>query len=298
MNNLNFCFKNLSFNQILENKKFYQKKLIDNKLVGFKKIELSDSEYEKICTVVSGVDQLYWLKKKNHSTLYQPDKETLTEKSIKNFRDWCMHLDVTPVIDGMNNNLDNYGHTSYVSMNMKTFKCNKKYGKTVFLDLIKLNNSCPDYFKEKLLESKLEYHISKAKDFNIDAPKKPPVNRADYNSDLEAEIANAKIDPLSGIFYPFRTHPITKETILFWPTYLSSQLVGGSKPWFEEFKLWIKNYIDEKNNWDEWEWSKNDIIIFDNRCMLHSFTPGWKPKERIFDQIILGSSVQIFEGLR
>ena len=38
MNNLNFCFENLSFDQILDNKEYYQKKIIDNKLIGFKKI--------------------------------------------------------------------------------------------------------------------------------------------------------------------------------------------------------------------------------------------------------------------
>jgi hypothetical protein len=297
MDNLNFCFENLSFNQILDNKEYYQKKIIDNKLIGFKKIQLSDNEHEKIASTITGVDEFYWIKKYNHHTLYQPDKETATKEDIKNFRDWCMHLDVTPIIDKSNNILDNNSHSSYVSMNMKTFKCDKKYGKTVFLDLIKLNNFCPDYFKQKLLKSKLEYHISKAKDFNIDAPKKLEVNRAEYDSDLEAEIANAKIDPISGIFYAFRTHPVTKETILFWPTYLSSQLVGGSKPWFEEFKLWIKSYLDEESNWIEWLWDEGDILIFDNKCMLHSFTPGWKPEERVFSQIILGYDEPFFEGL-
>ena len=147
MNNLNFCFENLSFDQILDNKEYYQKKIIDNKLIGFKKIQLSDNEHEKIASTITGVDEFYWIKKYNHHTLYQPDKETATKEDIKNFRDWCMHLDVTPIVDKSNNILDKNSHSSYVSMNMKTFKCDKKYGKTVFLDLIKLKSIIDDYIR-------------------------------------------------------------------------------------------------------------------------------------------------------
>jgi hypothetical protein len=297
MNNLNFCFENLSFNQIIQNKKFYQKQIIDNKLIGFKKIYLLDEEYESLALALTECSEFYWIKDVSHSDIYQSTQGDISEEGLKNFRNWCMHVDVTPVLDEENNNLDAHSHTSYVSMNMKTFNCDNKYGRTVFLDLIKLNYSCPNYFKEKLLKSKLEYHIAKNKDFNINAPEKTLSKESDYDSYVTLDIAKRIIDSIPGVFYPFRTHPITKETILFWPTYLSSQLVGGSESWFGEFKLWIKEYIDEDSNWIEWAWDEGDVIIFDNRCMLHSFTPGWKPEDRVFDQIILGHDDPFFERL-
>jgi hypothetical protein len=295
MNNSNFCFENLSLNQILDNKEYYQKKIIDNKLIGFKKIHLLDDEHQALAVTLTEESQFYWIRENNHRHIYQPSQDNLSHKSIKNFRNWCMHVDVTPISNEEDNKLDNHSHTSYVSMNMKKFSCDNKYGKTVFLDLIKLNDFCPNHFKEKLLKSNLEYHIAKDEDFNINAPKKSEFNLEDFGSYVDAEIAKRIINPVTGIFYPFRTHPITKETILFWPTYLSSQLVGGSKSWFEEFKIWIKEYIDEDSNWIEWEWNEGDIVIFDNKCMLHSFTPGWKPEDRIFDQIILGDDNPFFE---
>jgi hypothetical protein len=272
--------------------------LIDNKIIGFKKLNLTKDEYKdlvlNICPPdINGNKNFYLVGKNNHKYLYQPDKEKLSEYEISNFKKWCMHIDVTPVIDASDNVLENKSHTSYVSMHMTNFTCDTSFGKTLFLDLTKMYNSCPKEFIYFLSRSKLEHHIATAKEHNINAPVKTEVNMDQYELDSktienELEIEKAKIKNLPSIFFPLRTHPITKETILFWPTYSSVQLHGGSKPWFEEFKIWVKNYIDNKNNWHEWEWDQGDVIIFDNRCMLHTFTPGWKPEERVFDQIIVG----------
>lgn len=295
MQNTDVCFDNLSFDNIMDKSEIYSKVLNDKKIVGFKKINLLDQEHEIISKKITNRNDLHWVKKYNHHNLYQPDIKTLTKKQTLDFIKWCMHVDVTPITDSAENILDDRAHTAYVSMNMKVFNCSSSYGKTIFLDLIKLNNACPNDFKKKLSNSKIQYNIAKSKDFDIDAPPKTLSNLDQSDSDLEIAIAKAKVNPLPGIFYPFRTHPVTGETILFWPNYKSSELIDGPKEWFDEFKQWVKEYLDEETNWYSWEWSQGDILIFDNRCMLHSFTPGWKPEDRIFSQIILGYDKPYFK---
>ncbi|MEY2868796.1 MAG: taurine dioxygenase [Bacteroidota bacterium] len=274
------------------------KKLINDKIIGFKKLNITKDEYKNlvldICpSDVSGNKDFYLVGKNSHKYLYQPNIDTLSKHEIDNFKRWCMHVDVTPIVNSSNNILEENTHTSYVSMHMTNFTCDSSFGKTLFLNLIKLYNDCPQKYIELLMDNKLEHHIATGKEHDIDAPIKTEINMDQYELDYrttqsELEIEEAKIKNLPSIFFPFRTHPITRETILFWPTYSSVQLHGGSRPWFEEFKMWVKEYLDNQENWYEWEWSQGDVIIFDNRCMLHTFTPGWKPEQRVFDQIIVG----------
>lgn len=282
-------------------------KLINDKIVIYKKLSLSKNEYKKLVFETCPVDiknnnDFYYIEDNKHKYLYQLNKDNLSDHEIKKFKNWCMHVDVTPVVQKENNSLDENSHTAYVSMYMKTFTCEKKFGKTLFLNLIKLYNDCPQQYIDLLLQNKLEHHIATAAEYGIDAPQKTTINLDQYKLDAtaaatEQNIEEAKINNFPSIFYPFRTHPITKETILFWPTYSSVQLHGGSKPWFEEFKQWIKNYLDQEKNWYEIEWDQGDVIIFDNRCMLHTFTPGWEPEQRVFDQIILGFEKPFYQHI-
>lgn len=295
-------YENLTSEDIILNKNFYAEELVKNKLVGFKKLNPTIEEHEQIVLNVSIVNEknenindkeFYWVTNHAHRDLYQPNKLSLNKDIVESFKKWCMHVDVTPVIDQSNNLLDNNPHTAFVSMHMTTFNCDNSFGKTLLLDLTNLYKKCPQEFKDKLTGQYLEHHIATAEEFGIDTPAKSKVEMNKYElgglaAEMELVVEQAKIKNLFSIFYPFRTHPVTKETILFWPSYSSVQPHNKSILWFDELKSWIKDYLDDESNWYEWTWDQGDVIIFDNRCMLHTFTPGWKSNERVFNQIILG----------
>lgn len=270
--------KDLTYKDIILNKELYSQELIKHKLVGFEGLDLTADEYKnlvlEICFLNKKSDEKFYLvEKNNHQNLYQPNRKTLSEFEIDSFKKWCMHVDIDLTLSASDNVLENNMHTSYVSMYMKIFNCDKSFGKTLLLDLTKMYNNCPNYFKSLLLDAKLEHHLAQPEEFNLNT---------------QTQFVKNYATSVPVIFFPFRTHPVTKETILFWPTYSSAKLHGGLKPWFEEFKEWIKKELDNIDNWYMWEWDKGDILLFDNRCMIHTFTPGWDPAERVFDQIIAG----------
>lgn len=179
-----------------------------------------------------------------------------------------MHVDIPPILDEQSANLNSSTQCAYVSMIMRKFTCDEKYGQTVFLDLINLYKECPKDFLMPLKSAIFEHHRDKK------------------NYDFSPDIQNTKQIP--GLFSPIRIHPITKEKILFWPSYMNVQINGDKLDWFYDFKLWVKTYLDNEDNWINWNWSEGDLLIWDNRAVLHSFTPGWKHSERIFDQIVVG----------
>jgi hypothetical protein len=280
--------KDLTYKDIILNKELYSQELIKHKLVGFERLNLTADEYKnlvlEICFLNKKSDEKFYLvEKNNHQNLYQPNKKTLSKLEIDNFKKWCMHVDVDLTLTASDNVLEDNLHTSYVSMYMRTFKCDKSFGKTLLLDLTKMYDNCPNYFKSFLLDATLEHHLAEPEEFNL-------------NTQTQFVENDAKSIPV--IFFPFRTHPITKETILFWPTYSSTKLHGGLKQWFEEFKEWIKQQLDDNNNWYTWDWDEGDVLIFDNRCMIHTFTPGWDPSERIFDQIIAGFEKPYYDSIK
>jgi hypothetical protein len=280
-------YNDLTVKDVVLNKQFYLEELTKNKLIGFKKLNLTTDEYKELVLEICFLNKknnenFYLAEKNNHQNLYQPNKETLSKSKIDSFKKWCMHVDIDVTLSSSNNILENNLHTSYVSMYMRTFNCDKTSGKTLLLDLTKLYNNCPNHFRSLLLDAKLEHHLAEPEEFNLNT---------------EMHVVKNCNTSVPVIFFPLRTHPLTKETILFWPTYSSAKLQGGSKPWFEEFKKWIKEQLDDSNNWHTWEWDEGDVLIFDNRCMIHTFTPGWTPDERVFDQIIAGFEKPYYDNI-
>lgn len=153
-------------------------------------------------------------------------------------------------------------------MHMKKFSCEKKYGQTSFLSLIELFNKCPKLFIDKLSLEKLEHHRD--------------VHQHNFKQET------TKTDQYPGIFSPLRIHPVTCEPILFWPSFSNVKLHGEETQWFIDFKNWVNDYLSQEDNWYNWEYDQNDLLIWDNRCLLHSFSPGWKQSDRIFDQLVIG----------
>ena len=307
-------YKNISVKDIILNKDFYAEVLIKDKLIGFKKLNPTIEQHEKmvlnVCTIKERNEKVndkefYWVIDHAHRDADLPDKFSLNEDIIESYKKWSMHLDIQAVLDQSDNSLDDKVHMQIVSMHMTTFDCDANSGKTVLLDLTKLYEDCPQEFKDKLIGEYLESHASSSgKEFGFDAPPKTKAQMNKYKltpeiEEMELKVEEAKIKNFFSVFSPFRTHPITKETILFWPSYSSGiQLHDKSTLWFDELKSWVKDYLDNKDNWYEWTWGVGDVIIFDNRCMLHSYTPGFEIGERVFNQIIVGFEKPFYDAIK
>jgi hypothetical protein len=307
-------YKNISVKDILLNKEFYAEELIKNKLIAFKKLNPTIEEHEEMVLNISTIKErnekvnrkkFYWVIDHAHRDADLPNKLFLDEDTIESYKKWSMHLDIQAVLDQSDNSLDDKVHMQVVSMHMTTFDCDNRFGRTYLLDLTKLYKNCPQEFKDKLIGEYLENHISATgKEFGFDAPPKTKIQTDKYKLapailEMELKTEEAKIKNFFSVFSPFRTHPITKETILFWPSYASCiKLHNKSTSWFDELQSWVKDYLDDKNNWYEWTWDVGDVILFDNRCMLHSYTPGFEIGERIFNQIIVGFEEPFYDGAK
>ncbi len=279
-----FCFKNLSMNNIENSMRYYSGKLVKNKIIGFRGAIFTKQNIEKIVLGLGKLSELddqnkefYWVSDFNHEYLNTGYLLDPTEEQIAEFEKWSMHVDIMPILDGENNNLDERNASCYVAMHMQKFTCDPKFGKTSFLSLIKLYNECPGEYKNYLNASILEHHS---------------------NTDQHGNKLEPNSNPQQcGLFYPYRTHPVTKETILFWPSFKNVQLNGDKKEWFIDLKNWIMDYLSDKKNWYDWSYEEGDLLIWDNRAILHSFSPGWKNEERIFDQLVMGFQIPYYDEL-
>lgn len=146
--------------------------------------------------------------------------------------------------------------TSLISMRMKSFKCPKERGQTHLVSLIDMYESLPDWAKGQL-------------------------ETAEFESWTGADNFTPYRHPA------LRTHPVTGETSLYWGG-ADTRLVGGNTKWFEQIKNIVMEYLLDQSNWWTWEWSEGDVLVWDNRCLIHSFSPGWERNERIFDRGSIG----------
>ena len=275
--------KSITKNDLIFNLDIYTELLVKNKVIGFKGLNPSKEEAENIVLNLCSIEEVnedvskkefHWIENFNHQ--YLESTELLkSNEEILDFKNWCMHVDIPPILNEESSNLDISTQCAYVSMIMRKFSCDSKYGKTVFLDLAHLYAQCPKDFLPLLELATFEHHRDK--------------KNYDFNPDIQ------KAKQIPGTFSPIRIHPITKEKILFWPSYMNVEINGNKEDWFYEFKLWVKTYLDEEGNWVNWEWSEGDLLIWDNRALLHSFTPGWKHNERIFDQLVVGYQMPLLE---
>lgn len=153
--------------------------------------------------------------------------------------------------------------TSLISMHMKTFSCPKERGQTHFASLIDLYESLPGWMKGHLQDAQFESWTGS--------------------------------DDFSGSAHPaLRTHPVTGETSLYWSG-ADTRLVGGEAEWFIELKKLVTDYLVDQSNWWTWEWSEGDVLVWDNRCLIHSFSPGWTREQRIFDRGSIGHEKPFYD---
>jgi alpha-ketoglutarate-dependent taurine dioxygenase len=94
---------------------------------------------------------------------------------------------------------------------------------------------------------------------------------------------------MPGAFHPaLRTHPVTGRTCL----YISGHSCSADDAAFEKIRQiylpLFAEYDEEAPYVYAHEWSTGDLMIWDNRNLLHTFEGGWVFGTRIFDKIECG----------
>lgn len=225
--------------------------LLKHKIVGFKNLTIDDKHFGDIMIkLYRGTQNPLDLKP---GTIYNQnhlhDEDTLDE-NIEHFIYGRWHVD-NPFHEEV---------PCYTGMHMKTFTCSPFVGQTYFLDLSYLYKMCPNVFLEKLANIKL-LNVTGFPEENIH-----------------------QLTPHPAVII----HPITMEEMIYWTGH-DIRLTGGhSEDWFEEFKIWVAEFISDAKNRKSWNWNQGDVLIWDNRAVAHSFSPGWKHSERIFSRCEVG----------
>lgn len=142
------------------------------------------------------------------------------------------------------------------SIHMTTYRVDKDFGHTFWVSLTNLYEECPAHIKEHL-----------------------PTAR------FVAETGSAGRDVVS---HPaLRTHPDTGETMMYW-TGPGTQLEGGNTDWFNELYDWVNDYCAKEVNRYKWTWQEGDVVIWDNRAVMHGFYNGWEREDRVFQRVEVG----------
>ncbi len=100
-----------------------------------------------------------------------------------------------------------------------------------------------------------------------------------------------------GVYHPaLRTHPVTGRTCLYVSGHSCS---AEDEEAFEEIRnlylLLFQEFDEEAPYTYAHEWSAGDLMIWDNRNLLHTFEGGWVFGTRIFDKIEFGREVPYYD---
>jgi hypothetical protein len=69
-------------------------------------------------------------------------------------------------------------------------------------------------------------------------------------------------------------------------------------PWFNELKQWVTSQLANQGRRYTWYWKQGDLVIWDNRSVIHSFSSGWQRDERIFNRCEIGNEKPFFDRSR
>lgn len=257
LGNLGFKIKGITAQQVLAEPEYFKEILKKNKMIGFIGMNPTDEEH------VAVVKALY-------SGEHDPDAPTIPEGIMKD----ANHPTIRDVekTDDPETFLQQNWHADnpffeeppvLISMHMTTYNVDPRFGHTFWLSLRNMYDACPDHLREHL-------------------------KTATFSSGTGAD--DREVTPHPAL----RTHPDTGETMLYW-TGPGTQLHGEHEPWFDELREFVDSYGRNKAHRYKWEWSVGDVVVWDNRAVMHGFYPGWNREDRIFQRVEVGAERPFYD---
>jgi len=150
---------------------------------------------------------------------------------------------------------------SHISMTMTKYEnCEGEgVGNTFFVDLEQAYEDCPERIKEKLDGIQI-YHMTGQGGDGIVCP-------------------------------PYRMHPDTGKVCLYVSDF-GMTAVPENAIFINEYMLWLREYFT--NNSFYWDWDEGDLLVWDNRNLIHGISGGWKWGDRVYNKVNGGDSLPIF----
>ena len=264
-NGLGIRIKGVTYDDIINNADYFHRLFIEHKAIGFIRLHPTREQQAIITSVLSGVDveeQLGRIDDQDHIQIaldqYGSDEDPFMKQGVVG--DW--HID---------NPWEEYT-TSVISLHMTKFDVAWGKGNTRFVDLEYLYHICPPEIRDYLATARWKRE------------RESPKTSSPRDADTKDYI---------GYFHPaLRTHPDTGKTCIYW-TGFGMIPEDGDMEKMAIFEDWFVKQLD--NMW-EWYWSEGDLVVWDNRNLIHSFMGGWRPGDRIGDSIYLGLQKPYYSG--
>jgi alpha-ketoglutarate-dependent taurine dioxygenase len=243
LGSLGFKVRGLTVEQVLADSEYFAEILARNKMIGFIGLNPTDEEHMQLLHALYTGDDPAPTGGLIHEQCHSGKDNTETE-SLANFVGQMWHVD-NPFYENV---------PSYTSMHMVKFDCEPDVGNTVLASLTSMYEKCPEHFKTRLESARFIHGTG--------------------------SVARVMEDMPTLTHSALRTHPVTGETMLYWTG--NDTELENDEPWFNEFRKWVTGFLADKSNWYRWQWHEGDFIIWDNRALIHSVSPGWKHEERVF----------------
>lgn len=258
LGNLGFKVRGITPSQLIEDADYFAEILVRNKMIGFKELHPTEEEFLEIMRRIYRGDNKP--SELAPGLLYQQNHIGNTNTATDDV-DWFInsqwHMD-NPFLEYV---------PSYTGLRMDTFSCSPEFGQTHVYNLVNAYRDCPDEIKPHLQDAFFIQATGFVGESTAELPRHPAL----------------------------RTHPATGETILFWAGH-DVRLDGDeSEPWFVKLKNYMRSQLQDPQLRYSWQWSEGDVVIWDNRAVLHSFSPGWTHDQRIFTRCEVGKEKPFYD---
>lgn len=239
---LGFKVKGVTVADVLNDAEYFREILARNKMIGFVNLNPTDTEHLQLLEALYSGDDPGPVGGLIYDQCHSGKENTESAKE-DDFVYSMWHVD----------NAFSVPVPAYTSMCMTEFSVDSTFGNTVLASLISMYENCPEKFKTALASTNFTHGTGRLTD--------------------SGDIGTATYSAL-------RTHPVTGETALYWSG--GDTQPSENVPWFDDFKAWVNSFLADRRNWYAWRWQKGDFIIWDNRAVIHSVTPGWRHDQRKF----------------
>jgi len=250
LGNLGFKVRGVTAKDVVDNPMYFKEIMMKSKVIGFKGMAPSDLEHMQMMEAIFYGDA--------NSTLPDGCAGLLSDQQHSGIKE-VERKDNLENFLTQNWHVDNAFYESppcMTSIHMTTYNVEPGYGDTGFISLTNLYEDMPQELKD---------HCENAR----------------FLGGTGAEEREIISHPA------LRTHPDTGETMLYW-TGPGTELDGGPQDWFWALRDWIESYCANKKNRWMWQWDVGDVIVWDNRAVMHGFLPGWNREDRIFQRVEVG----------
>lgn len=151
----------------------------------------------------------------------------------------------------------------------------KRQGQTAFIDMENVYKNLPLKIKNSI-KSKKSRHESKWKYL---------INKDDIDLSIDEILERDERLVPSSVHPLVVTHPVTKKESLYFSQGITRKILGLSEEKSNEFIELLEKIICQDPSYYEHHWEEGDIVIWDNRSVVHRAYPSIKGDRRLLYRI-------------